>query len=226
MSQEREKQLAAEAAVELIEPGMTVGLGTGSTAVFAIRKLGTLVAAGLNVRAVPTSAASQRLAREVGIPLMEFSEVTALDLTLDGADEIDPALNLTKGGGGALFREKIVAAASARLVIFADSSKRVARLGRFPLPVELNPFGWQVAARKISALGAQTALRGGEAAPFVTDNSGYILDCAFGEIPDPVALQTQLAAITGVTETGLFVGMAEAAFVAEGETVTRVTPEA
>jgi ribose 5-phosphate isomerase A len=225
MSQEREKQLAAEAAAELVESGMTVGLGTGSTAVYAIRRLGTRVAEGLAIRAVPTSTQSEKLAREVGIPLVDFGEVTGLDLTLDGADELDPALHLTKGGGGALFREKIVAAASRRLVIFADHSKRVERLGRFPLPVEVNPFGWQVAAARIAALCPNVTLRQAGDTPFVTDNHGYILDCAFGEIPDPPALERQLRAITGVTETGLFIAMAEQAFVGEGETVHRITPK-
>lgn len=231
MSQEREKQLAAEAAAELVEEGMAVGLGTGSTAVYAIRRLGGRVADGLKIRAVPTSLQSQKLAREVGIPLVDFNEVTELDLTLDGADEIDPALHLIKGGGGALFREKIVAAASRRLVIFADSSKQVAQLGAFPLPVEVNPFGWQVAAAKIEALGPRVRLRPSKAGqsaaePFVTDNHGYILDCAFGQIPDPPALERTLRAITGVVETGLFVAMAELALMGEGEQVRRVTPRA
>ena len=140
------------------------------------------MAQGLAITAVPTSLQSERLAREVGIPLIDLSEVISLDMTLDGADEFDPALNLTKGGGGALFREKIVAAASQRLIIFADHTKQVERLGKFPLPVEVNPFGWQVAAGKIEALGPQVTLRQGPSGPFTTDNQGYILDCQFGEI--------------------------------------------
>ena len=185
MSGEKEKQLAAEAAVDLVETGMTGGLGTGSTAAFAIRKLGKLVGEGLEIRAVPTSKQSEDLARELGIPLVDFSQVTHLDLTMDGADELDPDLNLIKGGGGALFREKIVAAASHRMVIFADHSKRKKVLGAFPLPVEVNPFGWQVTAAKIGSLGPQETLRGGDSTPFKTDNGGYILDCAFGLIPNP-----------------------------------------
>ena len=219
MSRDREKQLAAEACVALVETGMVLGIGTGSTAAFAVRKLGQRVREGLKVRGLPTSEATRRLAEEEGIPLTTFAEVTHLDLTLDGADEFDPQLNLIKGGGGALFREKIVAAASRRLVIFADSSKRVPQLGRFPLPVEVNPFGWQATAARVEALGAQVTLRGGAQQPFVTDNHGYVLDCAFGAIPDPAALEQQLRAITGVTVTGLFVGMAEAVVLADGERV-------
>ena len=166
------------------------------------------MAEGLNIRGLPTSSQSEQLAREVGIPLLDFSEITSLDLTLDGADEFDPALNLIKGGGGALFREKIVAAASRRLIIFADHSKQVPCLGSFPLPVEVNPFGWQVVAEKIQNLCPQVVLRQSASGPFLTDNHGYILDCPFGEIPDPPALEAKLKAITGVVETGLFIGMA------------------
>ena len=219
MQREREKQLAAEACVALVEPGMVLGLGTGSTAAYAVRKLGERVRQGLRVRGLPTSEATRRLAEAEGIPLVTFADVTALDLTLDGADEFDPQLNLIKGGGGALFREKIVAAASRRLVIFADSSKRVPQLGRFALPVEVNPFGWQVAAARIEALGPRVTLRGGAGQPFLTDNHGYVLDCAFGAIDDPAGLEQRLRAITGVMVTGLFVGMAEAVVIANGERV-------
>ena len=219
MQREREKQLAAEACVALVEPGMVLGLGTGSTAAYAVRKLGERVRQGLRVRGLPTSEATRRLAEAEGIPLVTFADVTALDLTLDGADEFDPQLNLIKGGGGALFREKIVAAASRRLVIFADGSKRVPQLGRFPLPVEVNPFGWQAAAARIEALGPRVTLRGGAERPFVTDNHGYVLDCAFGTIADPAGLEQRLRAITGVMVTGLFVGMAEAVIIASGERV-------
>ena len=221
---ETEKRLAAEAAVALVEEGMAIGLGTGSTAAYAIRKLGERVKSGLAVRALPTSAQTADLAREVGIPLIGFDRVTSLDMTLDGADEIDPALNLIKGGGGALFREKIVAAASRRLIIFADSSKRVDTLGRFPLPLEVNPFGWQVAAEQVRALGAQVSLRRRDGKSFTTDNQGYILDCSFGTIEDPAALERKLKAIVGIVETGLFVGMAEMACVAVGETVHEILP--
>ncbi len=225
MNLDQEKRLAGEAAADLAEDGMTVGLGSGSTAVFMVRRLGERVAKGLRMVGLPTSEGTAALAREVGIPLSDFSRVTTLDLTLDGADEFDPALHLTKGGGGALFREKIVAAASRRFIIFADHTKQVPCLGKFPLPVEVNPFGWQVAAEKIAALGPAVTLRQSPSGPFLTDNHGYILDCAFGEIPDPPALEAQLKAITGVVETGLFIAMAEMVCLGEGESVRQVLPQ-
>jgi len=222
---EREKEAAAESAVARVRDGMVVGLGTGSTAAFALKALARRIGQGLRIRAVPSSKWAEFLAREVGIPLLTFADVDRLDVTLDGTDEFDPGLALIKGGGGALFREKIVAAASDRLWILADSSKRVPVLGRFLLPVEVNPFGWQVAARRIGELGARVKLRqtgaagAAAAGPFVSDNGGYILDCAFGSIPDPAGLEAALRRIVGVMETGLFVGLAETVFVAEGETV-------
>lgn len=223
MSIEQEKRLAGEAAAELVESGMIVGLGTGSTAAFAVRRLGERVQQGLRIRGVPTSRQTAELAGSVGIEIMEIGQVAHIDLTIDGADEIDPALNLIKGGGGALFREKIVAAASARLVIFADHTKLVPHLGAFPLPVEVNPFGWQLAAARIRDLGAaEVALRGGEASPFVTDNHGHVLDCHFKRIADPVLLADQLKRITGVMETGLFIGMAELAVLGDGGSVRHI----
>jgi ribose 5-phosphate isomerase A len=220
MSREREKEVAAEAAVAQVQDGMIVGLGTGSTAAYAIKALGRRVAQGTRLRAVPSSKWAENLAREVGLPLLTFADVDRLDVTIDGADEFDGGLALIKGGGGALFREKIVAAASDRFWVIADGSKRVPVLGKFPLPIEVNPFGWQVAARRIGECGAQVRLRRvtGEQ-PFVSDNSGYILDCAFGSIPDPAALEAKLRRIVGVVETGLFVGLASAVFVADGERV-------
>ena len=210
--------------MELVEDGMDVGLGTGSTAAFAVRKLGERMRQGLKIRGLPTSKATRSLAESEGIPLIGFDEVVSLDLTIDGADEFDPGLNLIKGGGGALFREKIVANASQRVVIFADVSKRVNPLGHFPLPVEVNPFGWQVTAEKIKSLGAEVSLRGGKDRPFLTDSHGYLLNCAFGSIPDPAALEAKLASLTGVMVTGLFVGMADLVLCAEGETIHRITP--
>ena len=223
--QDEDKKMAAEAATELVSDGMNIGLGTGSTAYFAIKKLADRVAEGLSIHCLPTSRATETLAREMGIPLVDFTQVTRLDLTLDGADEMDSALNLIKGGGGALFREKIVAAASEQLVIFADGTKQVPTLGAYPLPVEVNPFGWQIVAEKIAAMGAEVTLRGGEGTPFISDNQGYILDCAFGQIKDPPELEHQLAAITGVMESGLFCGMAKVAFIAQNGNVIRVEPQ-
>ena len=222
MSQDQEKKLAAEAAASLVQDGMVVGLGTGSTAAFAIHKLGERVRGGMRIQGVPTSEWTANRAHAENIPLTDFSKVTHIDITLDGADEFDPALNLIKGGGGALFREKIVAAASKRLVIFADSTKRVPVLGKFPLPVEVNPYGWQVVAERIGKLGAQVTLRQKEGKPFVSDNHGYILDCAFGKIPDPASLENQLKRIVGVMETGLFVGMATLVVMAEGGQVQQL----
>lgn len=223
MSIEQEKRLAGEAAAELVESGMIVGLGTGSTAAYAIRRLGERVREGLRIRGVPTSLQTAELANAVGIETMDIGQVRHIDLTIDGADEIDPALNLIKGGGGALFREKIVAAASARLVIFADHTKLVPRLGAFPLPVEVNPFGWQLAAARIRDLGARdVALRRVADGAFVTDNHGYVLDCHFGQIEDPARLAEQLKRITGVMEIGLFIGMAELAVLGDGGSVRRI----
>lgn len=217
MSKEREKQLAAEAVVEMVEDGATVGLGTGSTALYALKRLGRRVREeGLRVRCVPTSHWTRQIALEEQIPLTSLDEVDQLDLTMDGADEVDSALNLIKGGGGALFREKIVAAASRRLIIFVDRAKLVQHLGAFPLPVEVNPFGWSLAARRIESLGAQVSLRIIGYSPLITENGGVILDCAFGRIDDPQALQKALREVTGVMETGLFLGMAEQVVVAEG----------
>ncbi|HEX7926928.1 MAG TPA: ribose-5-phosphate isomerase RpiA [bacterium] len=224
MNRDREKQLAAEAAAAVVESGMVVGLGTGSTAAFAIRKLGERVKGGLKMHGVPSSRWAENLAKEVGIPLLDFSQTSQLDITLDGADEFDPALNLIKGGGGALFREKIVAAASKRLVIFADASKQVPTLGKFPLPVEVNPFGWQVAVRKLKDLCPKVTLREKDGKPFVSDNQGYILDCAFGSIPNPPELEARIKRITGVMECGLFCGMADTVAMATGEKVELVRP--
>jgi ribose 5-phosphate isomerase A len=208
------KRLAGEAAAELVESGMVVGLGTGSTAYWAIRRIGErMEGEGLRIRAVPTSVQSEKLALELGIPLLAWADVGSIDVTIDGADEIDPQLQLIKGGGGALLREKIVASLSRKLVIVADETKRVERLGRFPLPVEIVPFAWQATRRQLEALGCTAELRGGEAKPFVTDNGNFIVDCRFGTIAQPSALQSQLSAIPGVVEHGLFLGMASAAFV-------------
>ncbi|MDH5752852.1 MAG: ribose-5-phosphate isomerase RpiA [Deltaproteobacteria bacterium] len=226
MSQDNEKRIAAESAASMVHDGMIVGLGTGSTAEFAIARLGEKVRGGLRIKGVPTSERTANRARNERIPLLDFSQVTRLDMALDGADEFDPALNLIKGGGGALFREKIVAAAADKLVIFADSSKQVEKLGRFPLPVEVNPFGWQVTLEKIKALCPEVTLRGGSDKPFVTDNHGYIIDCGFGQIDDPAELERQLKSIVGVVETGLFVGMAQFVCLGRGDKVEVLKPRA
>lgn len=209
---------------------MRLGLGTGSTAAHFIAGLGERVRAGLEVVAVPTSEATRRQAEDLGIPLTTLNEVSSLDLTVDGTDELDGDLNLVKGGGGALLREKIVAFSSQRMIVIADYSKKVAMLGKFPLPVEVVPFGWRAtseqmgsAARRAGAEGPMT-LRIRDGRPFVTDSGNLIVDCAFGRIPDPDRLAAALTAIPGVIEHGLFIGMAQMAMIGTPsgiETLTR-----
>ncbi|QYR20144.1 ribose-5-phosphate isomerase RpiA [Paenibacillus sp. sptzw28] len=209
----KSKQIAAERAVELIKDGMTVGLGTGSTAYWAIQKIGELVKGGLSVQAVATSDKSEQLARQLEIPIIAFTDIDELDLTIDGADELDPDLNLIKGGGGALFREKIVASASRELVIIADESKAVEHLGAFPLPVEIARFGAEMTMRRLRKLGCTLRLRGAGDMPFVTDNGNYIADCSFASIEDPGTLHDRINRIVGVVENGLFIGMANQAVI-------------
>ncbi len=218
---DQQKIRAAARSLDYVEPGMTLGLGSGSTAAHMVRLLGERVRAGLAVRGVATSRATEALAAEAGIPLLTLEDVTRLDLTIDGADEVDRALRLIKGGGGALLREKVVASVSDRLVIIADRSKRVERLGAFPLPVEVVRFAWKVVAEALGADGAQVVLRMRDGAPFVTDEGHYILDCAFGAIADPEALAARIGAIPGVVEHGLFIDMADVAIFAgdDGEEV-------
>jgi ribose 5-phosphate isomerase A len=217
---EKLKRQAAERAMAFVRPGMKLGLGTGSTARHFVDLIGEAVKRGLDVVGVPTSEATFRQAQALGVPLATLDEIAELDLTVDGADEIDPALRLIKGGGGALLREKIVASSSRRMVAIADSTKRVARLGRFPLPVEIVPFGLASTRRRVEraaasvGLGGAIELRRRDGAIFVTDGGHYILDCAFGAIPDPDALNQALAAVCGVVEHGLFIGMATTAIFA------------
>jgi ribose 5-phosphate isomerase A len=217
MSLERAKRAAAEAAVALVEDGMRVGLGTGSTARFAIEALGQRIRLeSLRIVAIPTSQATETLARKAGIPLGGFAEIDELDLAIDGADEVERAtLNLIKGGGGALLREKIVAQAAHRFVVVADTSKLVDRLGAFGLPVECVRFGHEWTGRRLADLGGTPVLRRADGgAPAVTDGGNLIQDCAgFAPILDPWALERQIASIAGVVETGLFLDMAECAFV-------------
>ena len=220
------KQLAGERAADLADDGMIVGLGTGSTAYFAIRKLGERVREGLRIHGIPTSEQSRIQAEREGIPLTDFALAARIDLTIDGADEIDPAFNLIKGGGGALLREKLVATASRREIIVADESKLKNRLGGFPLPVEVAPFGWQFVRLQVEALGCRATLRVQDNRAFVTDNGNYILDCAFGVINDPADLERRIAAICGVVESGLFVGLAHHIVIgnADGTLEERVNP--
>jgi ribose 5-phosphate isomerase A len=215
------KESAALRALDLVCDGMWLGLGTGSTAARFVEALGVRVAAGLRVLCVPTSEATRAQAEALGIPLTTLDETPHLHLTVDGADEIDGELRLIKGGGGALLREKIVATASDQMVVIADESKMVDRLGRFPLPVEVTQFGFAATRRMVEAMAAQAGChgpikqrlsKGGE--PFVTDQGNFILDCAFGRIPEPEVLAFALKRVPGVVEHGLFLGVADLAIVA------------
>jgi len=226
MANEQEKESAARASLRFVQDGNIVGLGTGSTAAHAVRLLGERVRAGLTIRGIPTSRQTKDLAASAGIPLTTLDEFQQIDVTIDGADEVDPRLRLIKGGGGALLREKIIASASRQLVIIADSSKQVAVLGKFPLPVEVIPFAQALIAKRIAALGATVRLRqsaGGN--PFVTDEGHHILDCSFGHIPDPPALARQLEAMPGVVEHGLFIDMASMVLIAKGDQVVELRHE-
>ena len=223
------KRAAALRAVAEVEDGMVVGLGTGTTASFAVEGLATRVAAGLRIRAIPTSERSAALARRLGIPITDFAEHRRLDLTIDGADEVEHGtLNLIKGLGGALLREKIVAAASARLVIVVDREKLVQRLGeRTPVPVEVARFGWPATAAALSRLGAEPRLRAAESGePYLTDGGNYILDCAFGAIADKRAVERDIAMTVGAIESGLFIGRAAIVFCASEDGVEALTPPA
>ncbi len=211
---------AARAALDQVQDGMRLGIGTGSTAEEFVRVLAERVAGGLSVIGVPTSERTAALCKELGVPLTTLDETPELDLTIDGADEIGPELGLIKGGGGALLREKIVAAASQRMIVIADKTKMVESLGRFPLPIEVNAFGLRatvVAIEKVAkelGLEGPLAVRERDGKPFVTDGGHLIVDASFGRIPDPRALAIALNAIPGVVEHGLFLDLADTAFVA------------
>lgn len=219
------KTAAAAAAVELVEDGMLVGLGTGTTAAVFVDLLGARVRDGLRLRGVATSAATAAQAAAAGIPIVERFD-QPLDIAVDGADEIDPALNLLKGRGGAMVREKLVAVASRRFVVVADDSKLVPKLGVRMVPVEVLPFLWPETARRLEALGAAWTLRGGDT-PFVTDNGNLVLDCRFGSgIGDPRELSERLKAVTGVVDHGIFAGIAALAIVAGPDGVRHLRPHA
>jgi len=213
---------AAERALEFVEDGQIVGLGTGRAAAAFVRALATRCKeGGVSVRGVPTSKATEELARELGIPLLDMSDVDEIDVTFDGADEVDPGLDVIKGYGGALVREKIVAAASRRLVILVGHEKLVSRLGqRGKLPVEIVPFAKSLCRRRFAALGYPAELRrDAEGEPLVSDNGNWILDCRVERIPNPAHLDSALLAVPGVVGTGLFVEMADAVIVQDGDSV-------
>lgn len=231
MSADLWKKQAAARAIELVRPGMRVGLGTGSTAEKFVALLGERVKAGLDVICVPTSERTAMQARDLGISLSTLDDTPYLDLTVDGADELDSHLNLIKGGGGALLREKIVATASERVVIIADHSKHVQTLGAFALPIEVVRFGLKSTRNLIEILAGDAGCRGEirlragkDGQPFVTDGNNYIFDCSFGRIDKVELLDDALKAIPGVVESGLFLGIADLAFVAGPDGVEEVLP--
>ena len=226
------KRLAAERALEHVMPGMRLGLGTGSTAALFVDLLARRVADGLVVTCVPTSEATRAQAARLGLPLATLEETPRLDLTVDGADEIDSELRLIKGGGGALLREKIVASASSRLLVIADVSKRVECLGKFPLPIEVVAFGLASTRLHIAAQAEDAGCLGeirlratANGAPFLTDSGNYILDCLFGRISEPELLADALQIIPGVVEHGLFLGIADEAIIAGPDGIVVVAGE-
>jgi ribose 5-phosphate isomerase A len=232
MSADDWKRMAAERALSFVEPKMRLGLGTGSTAAKFVACLGVKVRRGLEVTCVPTSEATRAQAEAAGIPTTTLDECPFLDLTIDGADELDGALRLIKGGGGALLREKIVATASERMIVVADASKRVEMLGAYPLPVEVVRFGLVATRNMIEMLAADAGCRGdirlrmgADGQPFVTDGGNLLFDCAFGRIDDPESLDEALKFIPGVVENGLFLGIADAAIIAGPEGVIVLEPD-
>jgi len=232
MGQDAFKVAAAEQALRYVEDGMRVGLGTGSTAAKFVDALGRRVAGGLKVVCVATSQATQAQAEALGIPMSTLDEQQFLDLTVDGTDELDGALRLIKGGGGALLREKIVATASASMIVIADASKQVTTLGAFPLPLEVVPFGLAATRNMITALAADAGCEGElrlrtltDGKPFITDNGNFILDCHFGSIDAPEELDEALKLVPGVVENGLFIGIADLAIIAGSDGITVIGAE-
>lgn len=209
--------------MRFVKDGQVVGLGTGSTAAYFIKLLGEEVKDGLRVRGIPTSIRSRELAVSLGIPVITLDDCQEIDVTVDGADEVDPQLRLIKGGGGALLREKIVASATRQMIVVADASKQVQKLGKFPLPVEVIRFAQALVAKRISALGAEVELRRDAAGNvYLTDENNHILDCRFGEIQDPDRLARELSEMPGVVEHGLFIGVASVALFARGSEIVEL----
>jgi ribose 5-phosphate isomerase A len=223
MANESEKELVGRASARFVNDGNIVGLGTGSTAVYAVQAVADRVKTGLKILCIPTSVRTKEQAVNLGIPLTTLDEHQEIDVTIDGADEIDPKLCLIKGGGGALLREKIIASASRKMVVIADATKLVPVLGKFPLPVEVVGFAQAVVGKKIEAMGAEVFLRKDAAGKtYITDEGHHILDCKFGQIPDPPALARMLSDIPGVMEHGLFIGLASVVLIGKGNEVEEI----
>ena len=223
MANESEKELVGRASARFVNDGNIVGLGTGSTAVYAVQAVADRVKGGLKILCIPTSVRTKDQATSLGSPLTTLDEHQEIDVTIDGADEIDPKLCLIKGGGGALLREKIIASASRKMVVIADSTKLVPVLGKFPLPVEVVGFAQAVVAKKIEAMGAEVSLRKDAAGKiYITDEGHHILDCKFGQIPDPPSLARKLSDIPGVMEHGLFIGLASLVLIGKGNVVEEI----
>ncbi|RKD14449.1 ribose 5-phosphate isomerase A [Pelobium manganitolerans] len=210
------KQLVGEEAAKYVKNGMVIGLGTGSTAFFAIQKIGELVKNGLQIKGVPTSKATEELAKSLNIPLLAIEDVKRIDVTIDGADEFDPQKNLIKGGGAALLREKIIASVTDFYVIIADAAKGSEVLGSFAVPVEITPFAKEITMAQLKALGCQPVLRVKDGQAVVTDNQNYIADCKFERIDEPAKLAAKMNAIPGVVENGIFAGMANVVISEDG----------
>ena len=217
------KRKAGERAVEYIKDGMVVGLGTGSTVKYTILKLGELVKDGLDIIGVPTSIATEKLAKEMGIKLGSINDYQVIDLTIDGADEVDRNLNLIKGGGGALLREKMIAHASKYEIIVVDESKVKSVLGDFPLPIEIVKFGYKRTMNVLSTLGCKPLLRVKNGEAYITDNGNYIVDCKFKRIDEPAKLERRIDEIPGVVEVGLFVGLANKVIVGKKDKIEIMT---
>jgi ribose 5-phosphate isomerase A len=224
MTQDEAKRMVARQALEFVEDGMLLGLGSGTTSRMFIEELGERVKQGLRVRGIATSTSSRELAESLSIPIITFDEFPVLDLAVDGADEVGPGLALIKGGGGALLREKIVASAARKFIVIADSSKLVYHLGRFPLPVEVIQMALPIVARKLEAFGLHPKLRyRPDGTKFITDEGNFIVDCSCGEITDPAKTAAEIRGIPGVVEHGLFLGMASLALIAGDQGVIKVS---
>lgn len=220
---EKEKQMAAKEAVKFLSNNKIVGLGTGSTATYVVKEIANLVRNGLVIQAVPTSDKTKELAETLNIPIADINRIDSIDITIDGADEFNSDLILIKGGGGALLKEKIVASMTKKEIIIADSSKKVDKLGKFPLPVEVIPFAASYVMRKLSQINGSGKIRIKGTSPFITDEGNYIIDTDFGVIGDPVSLSNTLNNIEGVVAHGLFIKLADKIIMGVGETNTTVT---